>query len=121
MKVTAPMRRGLAELVGARDGHVDKLWPKGFAKASWNRMMDRLCALGLARPYLHGGYQITGAGRDMHHLHVVDAEARSGVALGNANEARERGDDRRTEHWDKIAQKWLDEANELRRCGEGKL
>ena len=39
-------------------------WPKGLARAAWERMMVRLCKLGLCEEYVHGGYQILPAGRD---------------------------------------------------------
>lgn len=37
--------------------------PYGDNFRTFDRVMDRLCALGLARPYVHGGYEITDAGR----------------------------------------------------------
>lgn len=45
---------------------------------------------------------------------IADAEARAGSALGNANEARERGQVRAAARYDAAAQRWLDEANRLR-------
>lgn len=36
---------------------------RGLASSSWERMMARLCGLGLFRRYVHGGYEITDAGR----------------------------------------------------------
>jgi hypothetical protein len=36
---------------------------RGLASSSWERMMVRLCGLGLFRGYVHGGYEITDAGR----------------------------------------------------------
>ena len=45
---------------------------------------------------------------------IADAEARAGSALGNANEARDRGHARAAARFDTAAQRWLDEANRLR-------
>ena len=36
---------------------------RGLASSSWERMMARLCGLGLFRGYVRGGYEITDAGR----------------------------------------------------------
>lgn len=35
----------------------------GFAYSNWRRMMHRLCVQGWFTPYVHGGYEITAAGR----------------------------------------------------------
>jgi hypothetical protein len=35
----------------------------GLASASWDRMMVRLEQAGYVTPYVHGGYEITDAGR----------------------------------------------------------
>ncbi len=34
----------------------------GLARSNWHRMMDRLVKQGLAKAYVHGGYEITPAG-----------------------------------------------------------
>ncbi len=43
-------------------------WPMrigttGFGVTSSERMAQRLCELGLLKPYVHGGHEITEAGR----------------------------------------------------------
>lgn len=36
---------------------------KGWGKHSWEKMMEILQERGLVKPYVHGGYEITDAGR----------------------------------------------------------
>lgn len=74
-------------------------------------IMEKLCALNLARPYVHGGYEITELGRTVQQENIVHAEAESARGLGNANEA---STPKSKERWLSFAQRWLDEANELR-------
>lgn len=51
---------------------------------------------------------------------IADAEAKASTALGNANEAREKGRPTSTvERYEATAQKWLDAANRLRGHGDG--
>ena len=59
-KFTPAQWRALEEL---GQGRAERLWPRGQALAAWERMMNGLCARGLATPYVHGGYEITVAGR----------------------------------------------------------
>lgn len=40
--------------------------PRGYAEASWRRMMERLCAAGMVTPNAHDGYEITEQGREAH-------------------------------------------------------
>jgi hypothetical protein len=61
----------------------------------------------------------TGRPRRTVHERIVDAETRSARALGNANEARERGRPHAEARWLYSAQKWLDTANRLRGYGDG--
>lgn len=51
---------------------------------------------------------------------IADAEDKSARALGNANEAREKGrPERVVDRYMATAQKWLDVANKLRGNGDG--
>lgn len=45
------------------NGLVEDYGTNGLARAGWIRMMERLCEAGLFRRYVHGGYEITDAGR----------------------------------------------------------
>ncbi len=36
----------------------------GWGNATFEKVMGNLCKLGYAEPYVHGGYQITDAGRE---------------------------------------------------------
>lgn len=60
-KLTDAQRRALRNI--ADEPGFSPHWPKGYARASWVRCVERLCARGLARQYVHGGYEITDAGR----------------------------------------------------------
>lgn len=44
-------------------GILDERIANGLARAGWTRMMERLCASGIFRRYVHGGYEITDLGR----------------------------------------------------------
>lgn len=93
--------------------------PATFSPTGWSRMMERLRLTGFAARLVDGSYAITDAGRNhLHHL-VIEAEARSGTALGNYNEAKERGNSKRAEQQLAASQEWLDVANELRGWGAG--
>lgn len=59
--LTPAQKRALAEI--ATEAGYHKGWPKGLARAAWERCAAVLCTLGLARPYPHGGYEVTDAGR----------------------------------------------------------
>lgn len=45
------------------NGVLEHRGTNGLARAGWARMMERLCAAGLFRRYVHGGYEITDLGR----------------------------------------------------------
>ena len=47
----------------------------GLARAGWTRMMERLCAVGIFRRYVHGGYEITDLGR------AADDRSKSPIVL----------------------------------------
>jgi hypothetical protein len=64
-KLTAPQLRQVHRAVDG-NGLVEWQRTRGLASASWERMMERLCTLGLFRRYVHGGYEITDAGRAVH-------------------------------------------------------
>ena len=47
-------------------GHLSAQWGlvrKGLARASLERTCQRLCQKGLLKPYVHGGLEVTEAGR----------------------------------------------------------
>lgn len=64
-KLTAPQLKQVQRAVDGK-GIVEWGRTRGLASASWERMMERLCALGLFRRYVHGGYEITDTGRAAH-------------------------------------------------------
>lgn len=49
----------------APSGVLERIGPRSFGNRSWERMMNKLCAVGLFTPYVHGGYEITAAGRSL--------------------------------------------------------
>lgn len=63
MKLTEPWRRELRIAAedprGVRDRHLSS----GYLRASWHAKMSRMVEAGLFTPYVHGGYEITAAGR----------------------------------------------------------
>jgi hypothetical protein len=63
-KITEPQRR---ELLYAANNHFGLTYHattiNGLGAAAKRRMMDRLCIMGLFTKYVHGGYEITAAGR----------------------------------------------------------
>ena len=52
------------------------------------------------------------------HERIVEAEFLASTYLGNSNEAWEKGDLTKRDRLDRLAQKWLDEANRLRGMGD---
>lgn len=63
MRPTPAQAREMARAAAHPLGIVEARWPRGLAHAGWERMMARLTAGGLMRPYVHGGFEITAAGR----------------------------------------------------------
>jgi hypothetical protein len=62
----SPAQRIALELAArAQSGVLERVGPRSFGNKSWERMMGRLCARGLMKPYVHGGYEITPAGRSL--------------------------------------------------------
>lgn len=61
-KLTAQQLKVVRKAVDG-DGIVEWSRTRGLGSSSWERMMTRLCGLGLFRGYVHGGYEITDAGR----------------------------------------------------------
>jgi hypothetical protein len=62
--LTVPQRRELERAAADKLGVVTlQDSRRGLRSAGWERMMKRVCALGLAKPYVWGGYEITEAGR----------------------------------------------------------
>lgn len=60
----SPAQRAALERASrTADGVITKVSTSGLGYASWDRMMKRLCGLGLMKPYVHGGFEITRAGR----------------------------------------------------------
>lgn len=64
--LTRPQRMQLHIAYLSIDGCVSWGKAKGFAMNRWQEMMERLCQRGLFRPYPHGGYEITEAGRKVY-------------------------------------------------------
>lgn len=62
-RLTPPQRKALAEMASSPEGRVECIWPRGYARSNWEWVRMRLCSLGLAQKYRHGGYEITDAGR----------------------------------------------------------
>jgi hypothetical protein len=44
-------------------GVVERPYLPGFEGVTWNRNATKLCERGLLKPYVHGGFEITDAGR----------------------------------------------------------
>lgn len=64
MKISAPQRRELEYAAANHFGLTRAAVPiSGLGAAAKRKMMDRLCLMGLFRPYVHGGWEITDAGR----------------------------------------------------------
>lgn len=63
MRLTESQTRELAAAIADRLGLAECRSNNGLGRASWTRKMDRMCAAGLFKPYVHGGYEITEAGR----------------------------------------------------------
>jgi len=66
MKLTEAHEREIKAAIRSSRGVVEPPSAIGggnLRRANWLRMMDRLCAAGLFRPYVHGGYEITDEGR----------------------------------------------------------
>lgn len=64
--VPSPLTKAQAAQVHrAVDGNgvLEHRGTNGLARAGWTRMMERLCAGGFFRTYVHGGYEITDLGR----------------------------------------------------------
>jgi hypothetical protein len=53
------LRRAAANALGV----VEKPHLPGFEGVTWDRNATKLCKLGLLKPYVHGGHEITEAGR----------------------------------------------------------
>lgn len=63
--LTEAQRRELQRADESKLGIVELLdGRRGLRRSGWERMMNRLCQRGYASPYLHGGYEITSAGRE---------------------------------------------------------
>jgi hypothetical protein len=64
VKITKPHLKQMALAMGHPLGVVTApVLRGGLGRSAWERMMSRLCAAGLFRPYAHGGYEITAEGR----------------------------------------------------------
>lgn len=59
--MTEAQRAWLGRLGSAKQGLHR---PPGDNFRAFDRVMAKLCALGFARPYIHGGFEITEAGRE---------------------------------------------------------
>lgn len=75
-KLTAPQRRELEHAAKNKLGVVTSYTVNGLGRAQWKLMMERLRLAGLVTPYVHGGYQITDAGRKV----IAPEPARSQVS-----------------------------------------
>jgi hypothetical protein len=115
--LTEAQERALTRLV---TGVVTLSGLTGWERLSRQRVFGALCKAGLAQVYVHGGYEITPAGREAHAALIVDVENKAARYLGNANEERQRGHHGRAARWDQLAQRAHDMANELRGQGSGK-
>lgn len=66
-KLTSAERQRLEQAIAQIDrGDLSATWPLvfgGFGRASLSRTCDRLCSKGLLKPYVHGGWEVTDAGR----------------------------------------------------------
>lgn len=64
-RAVALTRAQAAQVHRAVDGNglLEHRGTNGLARAAWTRMMERLCAAGIFRRYVHGGYEITDLGR----------------------------------------------------------
>lgn len=62
--LTKAQRRELQAAARHHLGIVECYSGNGFATANWRLMMERLRLAGYVTAYVHGGYQITGAGRE---------------------------------------------------------
>jgi hypothetical protein len=60
MKLSPSQQKWLSRLVAGRQ---ERPYPDHFR--SFERVMDRLMAQGLARPYVHGGWEVTELGREV--------------------------------------------------------
>lgn len=56
-------REALQRASASRLGVVEFHGTRGLQSAAWGRMMERMRDLGYVKPYVHGGYEITDAGR----------------------------------------------------------
>lgn len=63
MKLTAPQRRELQYAANNQFGLTSRVAINRLGAASKRKMLARLCLLGLLKHYVHGGYEITDAGR----------------------------------------------------------
>jgi len=63
-RLTASQRQA-CERVVAKGGVLTYIGTNGLGRSAWERMMTRLCAMGLFTPYVHGGLEITEAGREV--------------------------------------------------------
>jgi hypothetical protein len=122
--MTPAQKKGLARLVAASKNvqpHQRTLYyhgPRGLGYAAWHRMMQKLCTLGFATPYVHNNeYEVTEAGKAQLQRLIAEAESEASRALGNSNEAREAGDIAKADRILERSQHWLDEANDLRGWG----
>ncbi len=67
-KLTAAQRKWLAR-ADAR-GVIAWIGTRGLAESNWRKVMERLTEMGLVEPYVHGGFELTAAGRRVEHDHA---------------------------------------------------
>ncbi len=62
-RLTRAQRMVLFNTASSASGIAEYRNTHGLGHSSWERKMIRLCELGYFRPYVHGGYEITEAGK----------------------------------------------------------
>lgn len=61
--LTDNQRNMLDRAAANKLGVVERPYLPGFEGVTWDRNARKLCERGYLRPYVHGGYEITDAGR----------------------------------------------------------
>lgn len=113
MTLTTAQRKWLIRLV--HDGRQTGPYRDNFHV--FDRVMAGLVKLGYAAEYVHGGHEVTPAGREALRLLGAEHETKASRALANSNEEREAGNLLAAERWDVRAQNHLDVANEIQGRG----
>lgn len=63
--LTKPQRVELERASRDALGVVEWKSVRGLFENNWRKMLDRMCSLGLMKPYVHAGYEITDFGREV--------------------------------------------------------